>query len=74
MADPKLMAHFLAIKALLSDDEAAQLLAVGQRANEQELDFLLSQITGLSPEDAAALLRGTLAELQRAESVTDTSK
>ena len=74
MADPTLMAHFMAIKALLGTDEAAQLLAVGQRASEQELELLLAQIRGLSPEDAAALLRGMLAELRATESSTDSSK
>ena len=74
MADPTLMAHFMAIKALLGTDEAAQLLGVGQRASEQELELLLAQIRGLSPEDAAALLRGMLAELRAAESSTDSSK
>ena len=74
MADPKLMAQFVAIKALLSADESMQLLDLGRRASEQELEWLLGKISGLSPEEAAALLRGMLAELQRAASSTDSSK
>ena len=74
MADPKLMAQFMAIKALLSAEEVSQLLAVGQRASEQELELLLKQIRALSAEDAAALLRGMLAELSAVEPSTDPRK
>ena len=74
MADPKLMAQFVAIKSLLSAAESAQLLELGQRMSEQEQEWLLAQISAVSPENAAALLRGMLAELGEAKPSTDPSK
>jgi hypothetical protein len=65
MADPGLMTKFVAIKALLSADEAAQLLELGQRMSEREQEYLLAQIRDASPEHAAELLRGMLVELDR---------
>jgi hypothetical protein len=63
MADPKLMAQFYAIQALLTADECKQLLALGQTLGEKDQEWLLSQIGGETPEKATALLRGMLAEL-----------
>jgi hypothetical protein len=68
MADPKLMAQFIGIKSLLSTEEAAQLFALGQNLSEQEQEWLLAQIAGETPEKAAALLRGMLAELNEVKS------
>jgi len=73
MADPKLMAQLIAIKSLISPDEAAELLALGQQMNEQEQQWLLAQIAGLNPDVAAKLLRGVLAEL-RAHASTEPTK
>jgi hypothetical protein len=74
MADPKLFGHFVAIKSLLSADEAAQLLELGQRASEQEQEWLLGKIRAATPETAAAVLRGMLADLNQADPSTDPSK
>jgi hypothetical protein len=74
MADPKLLAQFIAIKSLLTTDEAARLLALGQRMTEQEQEWLLAQVSRLNPEQAAALLRGMLVELNAAEPPTDPTK
>jgi hypothetical protein len=46
MADPKLMAQFLAIKSLLDADEAAELLALGQRLDEQEQEWCWRRSAG----------------------------
>ena len=63
MADPKLMAHFMAIKSHLDPDEAGQLVALGERIGEEQQEWLLAQVSALSPPDAAALLRTMLHEL-----------
>ncbi len=63
MADPKLLAQFLAIKMRLSVEETTQLLALGERMSEEQQQFLISQISAATPEAAATLLRGMLAEL-----------
>lgn len=68
MADPKLMSQFFAIKSLLSNDEASQLFALGQTLSEREQEWLLAQIGAETPEKAAVLLRGMLAELNEAKS------
>jgi hypothetical protein len=70
MADPKLMAHFIAIKSLLEPEEALRIVAVGERITEQEQEWLIGQISVLSPERAAALLGATLAELGEAKAST----
>ena len=73
MADPKLMAQFVAIKSLLSADESAQLFELGQRLSEQEREWLLAQISAVSAENAAALLQGMLAELGEAKPSTEST-
>ncbi len=70
MTDPRLMAHFLAIKSLLDPDEAAQILALGERISEDQQEWLIAQVSGLNPAEAAALLRTTLAELSEAKAPT----
>ena len=74
MADPKLLAQFLAIKSRLNADETTQLLALGERMSSEEQEFLIAQISGASPEGAAALLRGMLAEFAKANMTTETTK
>jgi hypothetical protein len=74
MADPKLLGQFVTIQSLLSADEASQLLDLGQRLSEQEQERLLAEISAVSPENAAALLRGVLAELNDAKPSTDLNK
>jgi hypothetical protein len=74
MADPTLMAQFVAIKSLLSADEAAQLFDLGQRLSEREQEWLLAQISAVSAENAAALLRGMLAELNESKPSSELSK
>ncbi|MBA3461474.1 MAG: hypothetical protein H0T46_16050 [Deltaproteobacteria bacterium] len=64
MTNPKLMAHFLAIKPLLDPDEAAQIFALGERLNEHQQEWLITQVSASSPAEAAALLRTTLVELR----------
>ena len=71
MSDPKLLAHFLAIKALLEGDEIAQLLAVGERMSAEQQEFLVAQISAVSPDAAAALLRGMLAELDKSNLIAE---
>lgn len=71
MADPKLMAHFLAIKSLPQPEEAAQILALGEHTTEAEQELLIANVSALSPADAAALLRATLAELTKATTPTE---
>ena len=41
--------------------------------SEQEHEWLLAQLVGLSPEQATAVLRGMLAELNAAAPATDPS-
>jgi hypothetical protein len=72
MADPKLMAHFLAIKSRLTADDTAHLLALGERMTQQEQEFLIAQISSASPDEAAALLRGMLAELTKSNGTAET--
>ena len=72
MADPKLMAHFLAIKSLLSADETAQLLALGERMSHEQQEFLVAQISAATPDAAAKLLRRVLAELREANLMAET--
>ena len=74
MTDPKLMAHFLAIKSLLAPDEAAQILALGERISEDQQEWLIAQVSGLNPAEAAVLLRTTLAELSEATAPTDSAE
>jgi hypothetical protein len=71
MSDPKLLRDFLAIKSLLEPDEIAQLLALGERMSAEQLEFLIAQISDASPEGAAALLRGALVELQKANLIAE---
>ena len=63
MAEPGLMTHFMAIKTLLDPDDATRILALGERISDEEQEWLIAQVSALSAEDAAALLRTTLAEL-----------
>ena len=70
MADPSLMAHFASIRSLLAPDEAARLLALGERITEQEQEWLLAKIRPSSPTEAAELLRTMLVELGAAQSQT----
>ncbi len=72
MADPKLMAHFLAIKSRLSADEVSQLLALGERMSDEQQEFLINQISSAPPDAAATLLRGMLDELSKAIATTET--
>jgi hypothetical protein len=74
MADPELMAHFLGIKSLLDPGEAAQILALGERIGEDQQEWLIAKISALSPAEAAALLRTTLAELTDAHASTESPK
>ena len=74
MTDPKLMAHFLAIKSLLDPDEGAQILALGERLNEDQQEWLIAKISASSPAEAAALLRMTLAELSESKASTDSAE
>lgn len=74
MTDPKLMAHFLAIKSLLLPDEAAQILALGERITEDQQEWLIAQVSAFNPVEAAALLRTTLAELSDAKAPTDSAE
>jgi hypothetical protein len=74
MADPELMAHFLAIKSLLDPGEAAQILALGERIGEDQQEWLIAKISALSPAEAAALLRTTLSELTDANASTESPK
>ncbi len=64
MADPKLMAHFLAIKSLLDPDDAAEIFALGDRISGDEQEWLIAQLSELNAAEAAALLRRTLVELK----------
>lgn len=73
MSDPKLLAHFMAIKALLQPDEAMKLLALGERMSEREQESLLAEVSARSAEDAALLLRALLVELDAANSTTTES-
>jgi hypothetical protein len=70
MSDPKLVAHFMAIKALLRPDEAMKLLALGERMSEREQESLLAEISARSADDAAQLLRALLIELDAAKPTT----
>lgn len=63
VADPKLMAHFVAIKSLLTPQEGGQIVALGERLGEEQQEWLIAQVSALEPAEAAALLRATLAEL-----------
>lgn len=73
MSDPKLIAHFMAIKALLQPDEAMKLLALGERMSEREQESLLAEVSARSAEDAALLLRALLVELDDANPTTTDS-
>jgi hypothetical protein len=73
MSDPKLLAHFMAIKALLQPDEAMKLLALGERMSEREQESLLAEVSARSAEDAALLLRALLVELDAANPTTTDS-
>jgi hypothetical protein len=70
MADPKLMGHFVAIKSLLTPEEGAQIVALGERLGEEQQKWLIAQVSALDPVEAAALLRATLAELTEASMST----
>jgi hypothetical protein len=72
MSDPKLMAHFFAIKSLLSADETTQLLALGERMSQEQQEFLIAQISAATPDAAAMVLRKMLAELSEATLTTET--
>ncbi|MDQ3341709.1 MAG: hypothetical protein M4D80_41695 [Myxococcota bacterium] len=74
MTDPTLMAHFLAIKSVLAPDEAAQILALGERITEDQQEWLIAQVSALNAAEAAALLRTTLAELSEAKASTDSAE
>lgn len=74
MTDPNLMAHFVAIKSFLDPEEAAQILAIGERISEDQQEWLITQVSALGPAEAAALLRTTLAELSDAKAFTDSAK
>ena len=74
MTDPKMMAHFLAINSLLAPDEAAQILALGERISEDQQEWLIAQVSGLNPADAAVLLRTTIAELSEAKAPTESAE
>ncbi|MBX3155291.1 MAG: hypothetical protein KF773_04785 [Deltaproteobacteria bacterium] len=63
VADPNLMAHFLAIKELHEPEEAEKILALGERISEEQQDWLLAQVSAVNPAEAAAVLRTMLAEL-----------
>jgi hypothetical protein len=63
MADPKLMAHFMAIKALLTGDEVARVLALGERWSEEVQEELIARVGALSPQEAAEFLREVLVEV-----------
>ncbi len=71
MADPKLMAQFMAIKSLLDPDETARVLALGEQLNDDQQEWLFSQISALEPDQAAVLLRATLAELNNENAFTN---
>ena len=73
MSDPKLVAHFMAIKTLLQPDEAMKLLALGERMSEREQESLLAEVSARSAEDAAQLLRALLVELDAANPTTTDS-
>jgi hypothetical protein len=66
MADPKLMAHFMSIKSLLTADEAARVLALGERWNDEDQEELIARVGALSPQAAAEFLREVLAEVSAA--------
>ena len=66
MADPKLVAHFMAIKACLDPQEASAILALGERLTTEEQESLLENVRALSAPQAAAVLRGLLSELNKA--------
>lgn len=66
MADPKLLSQFMAVKALVSPDDATKLLALSERMSEQQQESLLVEISAMRPEDAAQLLRAFLVELDAA--------
>jgi hypothetical protein len=63
MADPKLMAHFMAIKSLLTGDEAARIFALGERWSEEVQEELIARVGALSPQEAAEFLREVLVEV-----------
>jgi hypothetical protein len=74
MADPKLMAHFLAIKSLLTANEIVQLLALGERMTDHQQEWLVARIGEVSADQAATMLRSTLAELSQANTSTEQSQ
>ena len=64
MRDPRLLAHFMAIKSLLGHDELHGLLALSDQSTEAQQEHLIAQIAPLAPAEAAALLREMLAQLR----------
>jgi hypothetical protein len=66
MQDPKLLAHFMAISALLDPGEVQELMSVADRSSEDEVERLIAEISTLTPPEAAATLRRMLAELRSA--------
>lgn len=61
----KLFAHCMAIKALLEPQEIAQILALGTRTGDEQLQWLIDQVSALPVDAAASLIRRTLLELDQ---------
>lgn len=74
MADPRLMAHFIAIKSLLAPNEAARILALGEQMSEEQQEWLVAKMGALSAEEAAAGLRKLLADVNNAVAAAPTSE
>jgi len=65
ISGPRLLSHFMAIRSLLEAHEVAQILALGDRTSEEQLQWLLDQVSALPVDKAVALLRNTLVELDQ---------
>lgn len=72
VSDPKLLSHFMAIKELLQPEEVARILALGESTTDEQLQWLIEQVSALPVEAAAALLRNTLVELDQMKFTTAT--
>jgi hypothetical protein len=64
MSDPKLLAHFVSIRALLQPDEQTALTALANQITEREQERLITEIKALPTADAAAFLRALLEEMR----------
>jgi hypothetical protein len=67
-ADPKLLAHFMAISALLSDGERVGLMGFANQFGDLEQERLLAEIRARPAAEAATLLRALLVELNPSQS------